>query len=219
MGFSQALLDKYGDKLDEKGKHYLNRIHSSGQRMGHLIDGLLVLSRVSQAPIESRDVPAGKIARNILLTLQESEPCRRAEFVIDVAVYVRGDPNLMESALQNLLANAWKFTREKEVTRIEFGLQDEGICFIKDNGAGFDMEYTDKLFGLFQRLHSANRFEGTGVGLATVQRIIHRHGGKIWAESEPERGASFFFTLAERATITPPKRHLQQANLADGARS
>jgi two-component system NtrC family sensor kinase len=201
-GFSRALLDRYGDKLDEQGKHYLERIHSSGERMGRLVDGLLVLSRVSQSPLESRAVPAGKIARKILQSLQESEPGRKAEIDIDESLVVRGDPNLMESVLQNLLANAWKFTRERELTHITFGREGKGY-FVRDNGAGFDMAQADRLFGAFQRFHSASRFEGTGVGLATVQRIIHRHGGKIWAESELERGTTFFFTLAEGASIPP----------------
>lgn len=215
-GFSRALLDRYGDKLDDQGKHYLERIHSSGERMGRLVDGLLVLSRVSQSPLESRAVQAGKIASKILQSLQESEPERKAEITIDESLVLRGDPNLMESVLQNLLANAWKFTRERELTHIAFGREGKGY-FVRDNGAGFDMAHADRLFGAFQRFHSASRFEGTGVGLATVQRIIHRHGGKIWAESELEHGTTFFFTLAEGASLLPSDENARATPLESRA--
>lgn len=198
-GFSRILLEKYGDQLDEQGKHYLNRIRLGAERMGRLVDGLLVLSRVSQIPIERRSVPVGKVAARILQQLRDSEPERKAEFVVDEDLVVQADPNLLESTIENLLGNSWKFTQEKDITRIEFGALREAICYVKDNGAGFEMEYASRLFGPFQRLHPAERFEGTGVGLATVQRIIHRHGGKIWAESKPEVGTTFFFTLAEGA--------------------
>lgn len=196
-GFSQVLLEQYSEQLDEQGRHYLNRIRMGAERMGRLVDGLLVLSRVSQVPIERRSVPVGQVAARILQNLRDGEPERRAEIVVDSDLVVQADPNLIESAIENLLGNAWKFTKEKSVAQIQFGAIEDAVCYVKDNGAGFDMEYSGRLFGPFQRLHAAERFEGTGVGLATVQRIIHRHGGRIWAESQPEVGTTFFFTLAE----------------------
>lgn len=199
-GFSKILHDRYGSELDEQGRHYLDRIVSATDRMGRLIDGLLVLSRVSQGPLERRSVALGKMARKILRNLSDTQPGRAFEFVIDDELEVQGDLNLLESAMENLLGNAWKFTRERDLAHIAFGASTgDRVYFVRDNGAGFNMEYADRLFGPFQRLHSDERFEGTGVGLATVQRIIHRHGGRIWAESIPEVGTTFFFTLAEGA--------------------
>lgn len=197
-GFSQVLAEKYGPVLEEQGQHYLNRISAAAERMERRVDGLLALSQVSRVPLDPRVLPLGKLVVRILAGLREAEPDRRAEFDVDEELVAKGDLNLMESALENLLRNAWKFSRERPLARIAFGVgtEDSQVCFVRDNGVGFDMEYADSIFGPFQRLHSADRFEGTGIGLATVQRVIHRHGGRIWVESEKDVGTTFYFSLA-----------------------
>ncbi len=198
-GFSQALLEDYEDTLDEQGKGYLHRVRAASQRMAQLIDDLLNLSRVSRAEMTNEKVNLSEIARGIAQELQRTEPGRRVIFNIAEGITVEGDARLLRVVLDNLLGNAWKYTSKREHATIEFGgMNDSEIVsyFVRDNGAGFDMAYSNKLFGAFQRLHGTDEFPGTGVGLATVQRIIHRHGGKVWAEAENEKGATFYFTIS-----------------------
>lgn len=197
-GFSQALLEDYADRLDDHGRDYLQRIREGAQRMGRLIDGMLALSRVSRAALAREPVLLSAEARVIAAELKRSDPAREVEFVIAPNVSGDGDSRLLRIVLENLLGNAWKFTAKTRAARIEFGTTTDGArptYFVRDNGAGFDMKYAEKLFGAFQRLHSPDEFPGTGIGLATVQRIIHRHGGRAWAEAEEQRGATFYFTL------------------------
>jgi len=197
-GFSEIILERYTDKLDDKGKHYLQRIRTGTQRMGELIDDLLTLSRVTRSEMHYKEVNLTTLALNIAERLQETQPERQVEWVIPPELIARGDERLLQVALENLLNNAWKFTSNLIPARIELNvIAEDGkfIYFVRDNGAGFDMTYADKLFGAFQRLHSATEFPGTGIGLATVQRIIHRHGGKVWAEAVVQGGATFYFTL------------------------
>jgi signal transduction histidine kinase len=200
-GFSRALQEDYSDKIDAEGKDYLNRICSASQRMGLLIDDLLGLSRITRRKMEVvTNVDLSQIAKACLEELKESEPERQNELKIDEQLIVSGDSHLLRIMLQNLLNNAWKFTAKKPLTKITFGTIDikgEKVCFIRDNGAGFDMEYADKLFGAFQRLHPSKEFDGIGIGLATVKRIINRHGGSIWVEAKVDEGATFFFTLRQ----------------------
>ncbi len=198
-GFSQALMDRYSEQLDDKGKHYLNRIRAGTQRMGELIDDLLTLSRVTRTEMRRKEVDLSAIATEIITELQQLEPQRQVEFAIAPRLIVNGDSQLLRVALENLLNNAWKFTSARIQTKIEFDaiLQKDGkvAYFVRDDGAGFDMTYVNKLFGAFQRLHSTTQFPGTGIGLATVQRIINRHGGKVWAVGAVDQGATFYFTL------------------------
>ena len=167
--------------------------------MSQLIDDLLKLSRITRSEINPVRINLSALAEKIISELQANQPERKVEVVIEPDLLINADLNLMEIVLANLLENAWKFTQHKAVTRIEFGCKHEGglVFFIADNGAGFDMNYSDKLFGAFQRLHTVDEFEGTGIGLATVQRIIHRHGGRVWAKGVVEQGATFFFTIAD----------------------
>lgn len=197
-GFSQILLDDYQDKVDEQGKNYLNRVRSATQRMAQLIDDMLNLSRVSRAEINMKQVDLSEIAISIANELHENQPDREVEFIIQQGIKVNGDNHLLRIVLVNLIRNSWKFTSKHAKARIEFGVQlqnDRPVYFIRDDGAGFDMNYARKLFGAFQRLHTIDEFPGTGIGLATVQRIIHRHGGSVWAEGEVEKGATLYFTL------------------------
>jgi signal transduction histidine kinase len=197
-GFSHALLEEYADKLDAQGKDYLRRVRESAQRMAALVDDLLRLSRVTRTEMRHERVDLSDLARDIASELQETQPERRAEFIIAPGIVVEGDGRLLRVVLENLLGNAWKFTQRCPGTRIEFGeTQHESgrANVVRDNGAGFDMAYADKLFAPFQRLHTVEEFPGTGIGLATVQRIIHRHGGHVWAESKVGTGAAFYFTL------------------------
>lgn len=199
-GFSQALLEDYGDQMDDTGRHYLTRVRAGTQRMGILIDDLLRLSRVSRAQIQRGPLDLGEMARAVLGELRQQEPGRQADISIQQGLQATGDAHLVRIVLDNLLGNAWKYTSRHTRARIEVGaVEHEGgrAFFVKDDGAGFDMAYAHKLFGVFQRLHGSEEFPGTGVGLATVARIIHRHGGRIWATSAPEKGATFFFTLPE----------------------
>jgi len=198
-GFSQALLEDYADRLDAQGTDYLQRVRSGSQRMAQLIDDLLNLSRVTRAQMRMGSVDLSALAEGIATELRKSDPSRRVEFAIAPALVVHADPGLLGVVLENLLGNAWKFTGKRLGARIELGVTPHNgrpTYFVRDNGAGFDMTYADKLFGAFQRLHGSGEFEGTGIGLATVQRIIHRHGGRIWAEAAPDHGATFYFTLA-----------------------
>ncbi len=202
-GFSQALLEDYGNQLDAGAQDYLRRVRASAQRMARLIDDLLNLSRVTRAPLHYERVDLSAMAREVVAALRETAPGRAVTMHIAEGLSAEGDAALLRIALENLLGNAWKYTARTAQARIEFGSQihdDERVFFVRDNGAGFDMKYANKLFGAFQRLHHPQEFEGTGVGLATVQRIIHRHGGRIWAEGEPDKGACFYFTLGTPVT-------------------
>ena len=197
-GFSRALLEDCADLLSTDGQHYLQRILEASQRMGELIDDLLALSRVTRSEMNRTTVDLSNVVQSVADGLRQSEPGRQAEFLVAAGLNVQADARLLRIALENLLGNAWKFSARQPQTRIEFGTMeqnDESVYFVRDNGAGFDMTYASKLFGAFQRLHSSADFDGTGVGLATVQRIIHRHGGHIWAEGAVDRGATFYFTL------------------------
>jgi PAS domain S-box-containing protein len=197
-GFSQALLEEYSDKLDDVGKSYLQEVRSASQEMAELIDDVLQLARVSRGEMHEETVNLTMAAQSIMDRLQRRDPERRADIDIELGLVTSGDQRLLEILLTNLLENAWKFTSKRETSRIVFGKalkDDQTICFIRDNGAGFDMTYADKLFRAFQRLHTAGEYEGTGIGLATVQRIIHRHGGSVWATGAVNEGATIFFTL------------------------
>ncbi|MDP2722141.1 MAG: PAS domain S-box protein [Bacteroidales bacterium] len=199
-GFSQALLDDYHDKIEEEGKNYLQKIRSATQRMAQLIDDLLSLSRIGRSEINIQQVNLSKIVQKIADDLHENEPDRKVNFVIQNGIVVQGDNHLLRIVLENLIGNAWKFTSKHPTANVEFGLKEQNglpVYFVSDDGAGFDMKYAQKLFGAFQRLHSINEFPGTGIGLATVQRIIHRHAGKVWAEGEVEKGGSFYFTIPQ----------------------
>ena len=197
-GFSTALLEDYADIVDEQGKDYLHRIRNAAQRMAILIDDLLNLSRITRAELNRKTVDLSELARAVVDELVAGQPERTVRVEIQPELTVEADPHLLRAALANLIGNAWKFTAKQPDATIMVGAHDnsdERVFFVRDNGAGFDMTYAHKLFGAFQRLHHVDEFEGTGIGLATVQRIIHRHGGRIWAESEVNKGATFYFTL------------------------
>jgi signal transduction histidine kinase len=197
-GFSQALLEDYAGKLDAEGQGYLQRVRAASQRMAQLIDDLLNLSRVTRAEMHRDDVDLTAMAREVAEELRKTEPGREADLIIAVGLRASGDERLLRVVLVNLLGNAWKFTNKRLRARIEFGMtgqEGKRAYLVRDDGVGFDMAYVGKLFGAFQRLHSADEFPGTGIGLATVQRIIHRHGGRVWAEGAVEQGATFYFTL------------------------
>jgi light-regulated signal transduction histidine kinase (bacteriophytochrome) len=201
-GFSQALLEDCDDQLDETAQDYLRRIRAATQRMGRLIDDLLTLARVTRTDINFAPIELSRIASSICNDLQQSQPERLVEFVVQPGLVVRGDGHLLRVVLDNLLNNAWKFTSKQPQAKIEFGAiapstDHPTTYFVRDDGTGFDMAYVDKLFGPFQRLHAIHDFPGNGIGLATVQRIVHRHGGRVWAEGAIDRGATFYFTLAE----------------------
>jgi signal transduction histidine kinase len=198
-GFSQAVIEDCGPGLGARGAADLARVRAAATRMGELIDALLVLSRVGRTSLRVAPVDLGELARSILEDLEAAEPARRVDVVVAPELEVRGDPDLLRAALQNLLENAWKFTSRRERARIELGVEPgdgEGqVHFVRDNGIGFDMEYASKLFAPFQRFHSAKEFPGTGIGLATVHRIVQRHGGRVWLESRPGEGTTVRFTL------------------------
>lgn len=197
-GWSLAFLEDYGDGLDDQGRNYLDWVRAETQHMGQLIDELLSLSRVSRAEMCREPVDLTALVQNLADKLRQTEPERQAEFSIQPGLAATGDPRLLEMALFNLLENAWKFTGKQPAARIEFGgMEQDGrpVFFFRDNGSGFDMAYASNLFGAFQRLHQTSEFPGTGIGLATVQRIINRHGGRIWAEAAVDQGATFYFTL------------------------
>ena len=202
-GFSRMIEEDYGVMVDARGKGYIDRIRSGTQRMQQLIDDLLALSRVTRDEMKRESVDLSAIAEQILNELRQMQPQRKVAVRITLDIHAIGDPNLLRIALENLLRNAWKFTGRQDAAHhaaeIEFNVLREGdkpVYFVRDNGAGFDMQYAGKLFGAFQRMHGAQDFEGTGIGLAIVHRIIQRHGGRIWAEAAPERGATFYFTLS-----------------------
>lgn len=197
-GFSNIIFNRYQDKLDETGKEYLQIIRSECNRMGSLINGLLDLSRLSRKELSREEVDLSTIAENLATEFHRRDPKRQVDFIITSGIKVYGDKVLLQSVLENLMNNAWKFTSKHHQARIEFGITDhEGTkaYFVRDDGAGFDMKYTDKLFGTFQRLHGVDEFPGNGIGLAIIQRIIGRHGGQAWAEGAVEKGATFYFTL------------------------
>ena len=197
-GFAKILHEDYAGKLDEKGQDYLDRILKGSVKSTRLIDDLLHLSKISRQEIERIDTDLNKRALKIVEQLREMNPGRNVEVVVQEGLTASVDPRLIELVLTNLLGNAWKFTSKQEKARIEFGsiVKDgETVYYVKDNGAGFDMTYADKMFWPFNRLHTDKEFEGTGIGLTIVERIIHRHGGKVWAEGEVGKGAVFYFTL------------------------
>ena len=198
-GFSQAILDEYAHKLDDQGRDHLKRVRVATQHMGQLIDDMIKLARVTRVEMQREAVDLSVLAADVLTALQKSEPDRRVEYLIEPGLVVEGDVRLLRVVLDNLLGNAWKFTSKQAHARIEFGAhsQETGgpAYFVRDNGAGFDMNHIGKLFGAFQRLHLLSDFPGTGVGLATVQRIIHRHGGRVWAEGMVGKGATFYFVV------------------------
>jgi signal transduction histidine kinase len=217
-GFSQIILEDYAEELDEEGKDYLCRVRTASQKMGRLIDDLLGLSRVTRGALNCKRVDLSALAMEVAEELREARPERKVEFSAQKGLEVWGDPRLLRVALVNLIGNAWKFTEKKHEARIEFGLDEElsrrghiPVYYVRDNGAGFEMIYADKLFGAFQRLHGQDEFEGTGIGLATVQRVVHRHGGRIWAEGEVGRGATFYFTLRPglRLDSTAPREEVK----------
>jgi PAS domain S-box-containing protein len=197
-GFSQALLEDYQDELDKTGKEYLKRVLNASQRMASLIDDLLALSRITRSEMQREPVDLSSLAREIVAELRKEEPQRKVEVQIAPRLKADADANLMRIALQNLLQNAWKFTGRTSSARIEFGSEKQSgmrVFYVRDNGVGFDMDYVERLFGAFQRLHKDTDFPGTGIGLATVRRIVRRHGGEIWAEGTVGAGATFYFTL------------------------
>jgi PAS domain S-box-containing protein len=202
-GFANILVEDYMASLDAAGRSHLQRIRSASQRMSQLIDDLLELARISRAEINFQDTDLSGLVRDITRELQEGEPERKIDIGVAEGLQTYADPVLIRVALDNLLRNAWKFTGKRDSASIAFGAvqvpgEDKGVetaYFVRDNGAGFDMAYADKLFKPFSRLHASSEFAGTGVGLATVQRVIQRHGGRIWAESQAGQGTTFYFTL------------------------
>lgn len=200
-GFSQMLLNAYHDRLDATGSDYLHRVRRASQRIGHLIDDLLHLSQVTRSPLRRVPVDLSEIAEQVADELLKMVPERQVRLILQPGLSVLADPGLLRIAMDNLLGNAFKYTGKKANAEIEFGkrqIDQDDVYFVRDNGDGFDMNYVDKLFGTFQRLHRADDFEGTGIGLATVQRIIHRHNGRVWAEGKEGLGATFYFTLPQR---------------------
>ncbi len=208
-GFSRALMDFHAGQLDEEGRIFLQRIDNSARRMCELVEDLLNFSRLTRVQLNEEDLDLSALVSALSAEIAARDPDRIADFEIASGVRAWGDPTLMRAAMQNLLENAWKFTRKHATARIEFGKLVVGqalspanpngpVYYVRDDGAGFDMRDTARLFGPFQRLHKESEFEGTGIGLATVERIIRRHGGRIWAEGEIERGAAFYFTLGDK---------------------
>jgi light-regulated signal transduction histidine kinase (bacteriophytochrome) len=206
-GFSQALLEDYAAQFDTQGRHYLDRIIRASVSMSRLIDELLELARLTRSELHIEAVNLGALATEVCEQLRRSEPYREAEFAIAGQVPVQGDPRLLRVVLDNLLGNAWKFTSPRAPARIEFGRLDRAggaVHFVRDNGVGFDMNFKDKLFLPFQRLHSPAEFPGNGIGLANVARVVRLHGGEVWAESTLGYGTTFYFTLgATGATLQP----------------
>lgn len=197
-GYSRALLEDFGDQLPAESRPYLDRIHVTTLYMAQLIDDLLSLSRVTRATVDHMPVDLSAMAESIASDLRHEEPARQVAFSIMPELVVNGDTRLLRIALSNLLNNAWKFTSTLEEAHIEFGAQEQSgkrVFYVRDNGVGFDMNHAANLFGAFQRLHAYNEFPGTGIGLATVKRILQKHGGSIWAESSPGKGATFYFSL------------------------
>lgn len=202
-GFSQLLLEEHASSLDEEALSYIRRIQAGANRMGELIDDLLQLSSIAGGEVVRRQVDLGAMATEIAAELNESNGGRRVDLFVDGPILTHGDPRLLRITLENVLSNAWKFMGDQEVPQVVFGTRRQGLTkvyYVKDNGVGFDMAYASKLFTPFQRLQEAGRFEGSGIGLATVQRIVHRHGGEIWGDGRPGEGATFSFTLEPSAS-------------------
>jgi len=205
-GFAKILKDEYNIKLDKEGTDYVKRILNNTERMNELINDMLDLAQISRADFIIETVDLSKIANDVMSNLKLSLPKREIEFTVEEKIEAQGDSKLLKIVLENLLSNAIKFSKTKSKTIIRFGStekRDQNVFFIEDNGIGFDMQYYEKLFGLFQRLHSSSKYEGTGIGLITVKRIIERHKGEIWAESEPDKGTTFYFTLKEKIEKIP----------------
>ena len=200
-GFTKIVKEDYGNVLDKVAQDHLDRVLGAATRMNSMIDSLLALSRLSSQPIARVPVNLSHIAGFVVDDLRREHPGRDTQVTIEPDLLTMGDPTLLRMMLENLLGNAWKYSANARPARIGFVRRDgDATSFtVEDNGAGFDMRFAERLFGVFQRLHSASEFPGTGVGLASVRRIVHRHGGEIWAESEPERGARFHFTLPLQA--------------------
>jgi PAS domain S-box-containing protein len=199
-GFSQAVLEDYSESLDETGQNYLQRIRQAANKMGNLIEDILGLSRVTRADMDRTPLNMSLMVEEVTVELQRGDPDRKVDVVIAEDIKARCDRRLMRAVFQNLLGNAWKFTSQTEAAKIEFGtmeVEGETVYFVRDNGAGFDMEFSEKLFKPFQRLHGVEEFEGSGIGLATVERAIERHGGRVWADSTIGKGATFYFTITE----------------------
>ena len=218
-GFSRIVLDRHAAQLSEQAQDYLRRVRAASQRMGQLIDELLTLSRVSRAELRTERLDLSALAASVVADLRDRQPERKVEVTVQEGLAARGDATLVRTVLENLIGNAWKFTAQRETARIEVGaldahdshdgrravgaperrasnrLEGQTVYYVRDNGAGFDMAFADKLFGAFQRLHTAAEFEGSGIGLATVLRVIRRHGGWVWAKAAPNQGATFYFTL------------------------
>jgi signal transduction histidine kinase len=197
-GFSNILLEDYGAQIDPEAVRYLQSINNNGRRMNQLIDDFLAFSRLGRQPVIKQPVVPADIVKRLLSELVGEQTERQIEITVQDLPLCQADPALLEQVLVNLLSNALKFTGKREIARIEVGSDEkdgETIYFVRDNGAGFDMQYANKLFAVFQRLHSVQEYSGTGVGLSIVHRIVERHGGRIWAEAEPDNGATFFFTL------------------------
>ncbi len=199
-GFAEILAEEARDSLDEKSRGHLGRIIKSAEHMGRILDGLQDLSRLARSELQWTNIDLAGLAREIVRQLRERDPEHRPDFLIPANLSVKGDPRMLRIVLDNLFSNAWKFTRHTEHTRIELGEKEgvgEHVIFVRDNGAGFNPQYADKLFQPFQRLHSDKEFTGVGVGLAIVERIIKRHGGEIWAEGQKGMGATIYFALPE----------------------
>ncbi len=203
-GYGHALTEDYGKFLDATALDYVARTRAAAQRMGFLIDDLLALSRMTRRELASRDVDITSLVHDALDRMAQAEPWRNVETTVEGNVHAKGDPSLLAIVIDNLVQNAWKYTSRANHPFIEFGTRKqngETVYFVRDNGVGFDMQYADKLFRPFHRLHTPHEFSGSGIGLATVARIIQRHGGRIWANGEKEKGATFSFTLASRASV------------------
>jgi signal transduction histidine kinase len=214
-GFGLILLEDYAEKLDEEGRHCLRYIRESAQEMAQLIDDLLELSRVTRGEFRRERINLTDIARTIAARLQNEQPARRVHFAIADGLVDQGDARLLAVALENLIGNAWKYSSKRAETRIEVGASDSDgprAYFVRDNGAGFDMQYAGKLFGVFQRLHAEAEFEGTGIGLVTVQRIIRRHGGRIWAEAKSRRGCNILFYVVGESPVADTRREFVRAS-------
>jgi PAS domain S-box-containing protein len=199
-GFAQALLEDNAEQLDADGKDHLARVRAAAQRMGHLIDDLLALSRLSRTELRRERVDLARLARDAEARLRQANPDRRVEVDIAGPLPASADAQMMSVVFDNLLGNAWKFTRPRAIAHVHVGRAAGGPFFVKDDGVGFDMQFASTLFTPFKRLHGAREFEGTGIGLATVARVVQRHGGRIWAEAAPDAGAAFYFTLGPEET-------------------
>ena len=202
-GFSRLLIEQFESSLDPKAQHYLNRIRTSTQHMGRLVDDLLRLAQLGRQAMRARAASLDEMVEGVIADVQVDAPDREIEWQVAPLPTLECDPGLMKVVLTNLLSNAVKYTRRKRPAVIEIGQTSRNghpVVYVRDNGVGFDMRFADRLFGVFQRLHRADEFEGTGVGLATVQRIIHKHGGEIWAEGHPDNGAAFYFTVSASDT-------------------